>query len=237
MIVRSDDEQLLLITQPDHAHLAARIMERCVSLRAHPRRREVLRAVADHDGGWAVLDASPTILPESGRVADFINAPTPLRQSVWPRGVALLGSEPWAAALVAQHALTIYARFRTDEAWQPFFATMTHLRDRMVANATGSLQDLEADYTYVRLADLISLAFCTGSRDLSQFGEWTVTPDGDRVVVWPDPFGGVDVPVEIRARQLPAREFSSDEELRAALAGATAITLRGVITASSATIA
>ena len=33
MIVRTDETKIQLITQPDHAHLARRVMESCASLR------------------------------------------------------------------------------------------------------------------------------------------------------------------------------------------------------------
>ena len=74
MIVRSDLGSLLLITQPDHAHLAGRIMARALALQAHPRRDSILLAVTEHDNGWAEPDAEPIIGP-SGDVADFISAP------------------------------------------------------------------------------------------------------------------------------------------------------------------
>ena len=36
--------------------------------------------------------------------------------------VAGLTDAPWAAALVAHHAITVYDRFRADPAWDDFFA-------------------------------------------------------------------------------------------------------------------
>lgn len=229
MIVRADGGQLLLITQPDHAHLAGRIMARCEPLRDHPRRGAILRAVAEHDGGWTVPDTAPMLVPGTDRVADFISAPTPIRTGVWPRGVALLDAEPWAAALVAEHALTVYGRFRDDDAWRPFFDEMTTLRDRMVARSESSLDEVAADYPYVRLGDLISLTFCTYSNDLSQFGEFSVTRDGDDVTVAPDLFGGSRVEFEVEARRLSRSSFGSDAELQRAYADAAHVMLRGSV--------
>src|SRR5688572_20362072 len=100
MIVRPFSDSLLLITQPDHAHLAGAVMARATALAPHPRRASILLAVAEHDNGWAEPDAEPIIGP-SGDVADFIAAPIVVRQGVWPRAVVRLASEPWAAALVA----------------------------------------------------------------------------------------------------------------------------------------
>src|SRR5687768_1060872 len=124
MIVCVRHDVLQLITQPDHAHLARRIMERCVPLAVRPRRDRILRAIGEHDNGWAEEDAAPTVNPASGDVADFVHAPLSVRHRVWPRAVARLANDPWAAALVAQHALTVYERFRMDAAWATFFAGM-----------------------------------------------------------------------------------------------------------------
>lgn len=227
MIVRDGGETVTLITQPAHAHLAGRIMERVVSLRDHRRRTAILRAVAEHDNGWVEEDASPALDPETGRIVDFVTAPLSVRHGVWPRGVARLADDPWAAALVAQHAITVYDRFRSDPAWASFFPAMEALRDQMLTPTRLPLQDLLADYVFVRLGDLISLTFSTGWTDEQRFADWSVRRNGAHVVVTPDPFGGVTVPIEIQARQLRPGSFRTDSELREALASAESITLRG----------
>lgn len=229
MIVRLDGERIQLITQPDHAHLARRVMERCAPLASHPRRVQILHAVGEHDNGWTEEDAAPRINPATGRIFDFVGAPASVRQSVWPRGVARLANDPWAAALVAQHAITVYDRFRSDSEWAPFFAEMASARDAMLGNADGRFDLLLSDYVYVRLADLISLTCCVGWEDERRSGEWTVRRRDDRVVVRPDAFGGQEIPVAIDAREIASRPFRSDAELREAIEGANVVTLRGVV--------
>lgn len=229
MIVRDHPDRLLLITQPDHAHLAERIMQRCVSLDEHPRRGAILHAIAEHDNGWAEEDASPALNPETGSVVDFVNAPLAVRHAVWPRAVARLAPDAWAAALLAQHAITVYDRFRPDPEWTSFFSTMEAARDEMLRASGPPLEALRPDYVFVRLGDLISLTFCTGWTDEQRFAEWSVRRDGDDVVVAPDPFDGTRVPIEIHARQLRAGPFRSDAELREALTSAEPIVLRGEV--------
>ena len=90
-----------------------------------------------------------------------------------------------------------------------------------------ALDDLVADYDFLRLGDLISLAFCTGSSDACRFGDWTIQRSGDRVVVTPDPFGGAFVPLEVTARVIPYQSFPSDSALHAALQCATVTTICG----------
>ena len=97
-----------------------------------------------------------------------------MRHAVWPRGVARLADQPWAAALVAQHALTVYDRFRPDAEWTSFFAMMEASRGAMIAASAMTLDDLDVDYPFVRLGDLISLAFCAGWTEAQRFDGWAV---------------------------------------------------------------
>ena len=174
MIVRALDIGTLLITQPDHAHLARAVMEHCTALARHPRRDSVLTAVGEHDNGWTEEDAAPTVDPHTGGVVDFVNASLWVRHTVWPRGVARLADDPWAAALVAQHAITVYDRFRQDQDWATFFEGMEAERDAMLRASGLSRAELDADYPFVRLGDLISLMFCTGWTEPQTFARWTV---------------------------------------------------------------
>jgi len=231
MIVRPLPAGFQLITQPDHAHLARRIMERCVPLAARPRREAILLAVAGHDAGWLEVDAAPLLDPSTGGVVDFIRMPLAVRQGVWPRAIARLAGEPWAAALVAHHAWFVYERFRTgaDPEWTAFFAEMAAARDERLRGLGASLDELLADYTFVRLGDLISLAFCDLATETLRHDKWTVRLTDSRVVVTPNAFGGAVVPFEIAAREIHGAPFRSDAELRAALDSAATTTLRGEV--------
>ena len=82
---------------------------------------------------------------------------------------------------------------------------------------------------FVRLGDLISLTFCTAWTDEQRFGGWTVQLSGTRVAVSPDAFGGPEIPIEIRAREIRNTPFRSDAELRDALNEADTKRLRGEI--------
>jgi hypothetical protein len=229
MIVRVRDDRIQLITQPDHAHLARTIMERCAGLAARPRRDAILLATGEHDNGWDVEDAAPTVDPTSGAVVDFVSASFRVRQTVWPRAVARLAGDPWAAALVAHHALIVYNRFRPDAAWGSFFAEMEVARDTMLRARGLPLGALIDDYPFVRLGDLISLAFCTGHTDAQHFDDWTIQLSGTRVVVAPDPFGGAEIPLVITAREIGNQPLRSAAELHAALNAAASTTLGGTV--------
>ena len=227
MIVRQLDGQVLLITQPDHAQLSRRVMEQCVSLQERPRRASILLAIAEHDNGWAEPDADPEVDPATGAIYDFVTAPLRVRHGVWPRAVARLAPDPWAAALVAQHAIAVYERYRPQPDWASFFAEMEEARDALLGARGRTVRELADDYQFVRLGDLISLLFCTGWSEGQQIGPWSISRSGPRVVVAPDPFDGAVIPMAVEGRQLRPGPFRSDAELREALAAAPAAVLRG----------
>lgn len=228
MIVRRLPQRVQLITQPDHAHLAGRIMEHCVALKHRPRRDAILLAIAEHDNGWEEVDASPSVDPHTGRIVDFVSAPATVRQGVWPRAISRV-PDPWAAALVAHHAATVYARFRPDPAWTSFFADMEAARTARVEASGLSLDDLLSDYLFLRLGDLISLMFCTRSTEDVPFETWTIRLVDDSVIVRPDLFGGATVPFDVRAKEIADRVFRLDAELRAACDAAETMMLHGEV--------
>jgi hypothetical protein len=235
MIVQSDGATLLLITQPDHAALAARIMDhwRAGGFVGAARRATIRLAIEEHDHGWLDVDAALLIDPESGRVLDFVAAPEHVKRAIWPRGVARLAATPYAAALVAQHALHIYRRYRDDADWAGFFSELEGARDRHLRAAGTALEDLRRDYVFLRIGDLMSLTFCNGWTEAQKddAGEgYEMRLEGSRLVVTPDPFEGREVPLEIAARRLPDRPFGSDAETRHACETAPVTHLKGVAT-------
>ena len=234
MIVRQTADAFQLITQPDHAALAAAIMEHSVALADHPRRASILFAVAEHDNGWSEPDAAPLIDPATGVPLDFISAPNDVRQGVWPRGVARLADDPWAAALVAQHAIVIFNRYRSEPAWTQFFVEMETMRREMVQASELLLPELLADYWFLGLGDVISLTFCNGWTDVQEFDPWSVHLTGSQVSVWPTLFEGAAIPIAIEAQEIPKRHYRDEDELREARAASHITTLRGVISATTA---
>ena len=232
MIVRpADDGAPLLITQPAHARLARRVMEECVPLAEHPRRAAILHAIAEHDGGWQDEDDAPEFDLTRGTVVDFIHIAVQVRHRVWPRSVARLADDPWAAALVAHHAITVYDRYRPDSEWDPFFAGMEASRESLLVHSTVPREHLASDYVFLRLADLISLCFCTGSLDEQRIGEWSVQLVGSSVLVSPDPFAGRTIPMEIGAIRVLPEGIRSSADLREVMTGSERVSLRGTVQA------
>ena len=91
------------------------------------------------------------------------------------------------------------------------------------------MEDLVADYKFVGLGDVISLTFCNGWIDVQRFDEWSVQLSGAQVIVRPDVFGGVSLPISVSAKELRRRVFQSDAELRDELRAARVTSVTGVV--------
>ena len=247
MIVRHEDDDFLLVTQPEHAALSGRVMAAwCADgLPASPARKTVLLATREHDNGWIEVDDRPRLDAARGRPQDFMTAPDATKQGIWPRGVRRLERvDRAAAALVAQHALALGAAgvsqqrsFQRDRqvalqplpGWERFLAEMTTERDRILGNGAydNDPDALRADYRFVFLGDLISLVFCCEWSEEFRYDRYTIVRRGTAVHVAPDPFAGETVELTVPARRLPARRYASDGALRDAFDRAPAVSLRG----------
>ncbi len=231
MIIRTDNDAVLcFITQPDHARLAAEAIERWQDdgFPENRRRDAILLAAREHDNGWLEEDAS-THVDQNGRPLDFVSVPPHVKHRIWPRAIDRLSrTSSYAAALVAQHAITVYDSTRSDPAWQDFFRTMTSLRDAQLARTDANLATLEGDYRFVNAADRISLAFCTGwTEPLESSGRRIMLAGRNTVTIAPDPFAGARVPLRVPARPLSRRVFDTADGLRRALADAPIEFLEG----------
>jgi hypothetical protein len=225
VIGRDAGDTYLLITQPDHALLAEHIV---AGMQTEPSlvragRDTILLATREHDNGWIEVDAAPMVDPQTGRPYDFTAGPAWVKHELWPRGITRVAkSNPRAGALVAQHAMTVYSYRAGEPEWQPFFRTVTALRDdllRQLGVLDGPARAMfDEDYRCVRLGDSFSLQFCNGwTKPQTTFG-YTAELRGSALVISPDPFAGGAVPLRVMARRIPARRYATDADLRAALA-------------------
>jgi hypothetical protein len=235
MIVRDEGMTLLLITQPDHARVSADLV---AAFHTEPALRTtardtILLATREHDNGWAEVDAEPTIEP-TGRPRDFMTGPAGVRRELWTRGIARVAKmDPHAGALVAQHALTVYAYRQGDPAWKPFFASIFTLRDDLLQQlglATGAPRDaFDLEYRCVFLGDALSLQWCNAWSGPEEPLGYHATMEGDALIVSPDPFAGATVPFRVLGRRIPARRYRDDADLRETLTEAVPILVDGEV--------
>jgi hypothetical protein len=235
MIVRHADGAVLCINQLDHSALAGRLAEAWAAdgVPNRPTRDRLISATAQHDIGWTTEDETLRFDPATHGPHDFVTIPVEARQAAFFRGVdRLAGGDPYAAALVAQHGLTVYRRYQHDDGWRSFFPALERRRDDLSANLVGrsgaSPFTFLQDYTILGLCDLCSLVFCNGWREPHLMEGYEVVLEGDRLVVAPDPFAGLAVELAVPARRLPARPFWSQADLDEAWAVAEPQPLTGI---------
>jgi Protein of unknown function (DUF3891) len=235
MIIRTSGEHLLLITQPDHARLAADIASawEADGFATNPRRPILLLATREHDNGWIEPDSAPEIDPTSGRPYDFLSAPSVTKQAVWPRAVERLELvDPLAAAFVAEHALTVLNDYRSNPAWRSFFDRLTTSRNALLKRCNIDTRqargEFTRDYRLLYLADYLSLAFCNlWSRSCDASGYRFGMQDNE-LQVSPDPFSGRRVDLSVSARRIPNCRYASTADMRRALAHGETVCVSGM---------
>ena len=222
MIVSEDGDLLLLVTQPDHAHFAAELLSlwRSNGLPAHPRRAELLFAVREHDNGWRETDSAPHCNPESGRPHDFLSLPREDRIELWQRGVSrYAGERPDAALLITRHALNLHASRRGQEGWDAFLGFLDGLREELLEATGMPEEDLEADYRWLDLADLLSLTACSRRPVAVERYGFRALVESGTLRLDPFPLAGATA-FRVPCRRIPARRCRGDADLGGELAAA-----------------
>ena len=217
MIVATEGSDYLMITQPDHARFSAELLSLWRPLAGHPRREELLFAAREHDNGWRETDAAPHWDPERGRPHDFLSLPREERIELWQRGTArFAGEHPYAALLITRHAIRLHQE-RIGEEWRPFREYLDELYGNLM-EATGA-SEADADYQWLDLADLISLAVC--NRWSEPFGRYGFQGhlQGNTLYLDPFPLAG-STGFRIPCRHIPVRAYRGDADLGGELAAA-----------------
>lgn len=239
MIVTPTPFGVRLVTQSDHARLAADLLRllRIPELIEHPRRAVLLRAVSEHDNGWWEADAAPRLDAAGKAALDFRHFPPQLRQEIWRRGVErFAGDSPYLAALLATHALRLLRRIPLlpeDPSWALFRTALALRRAELLAAAGENLATLALDDPWLELADGLALAACTGEAAFVSLPGWRAEvaevlgaagvagdPRAIELGLQPFPLAGV-TSFEVACRWLEPGRFASAVELARALAAST----------------
>ena len=220
MIVVEEEQQLRIITQPDHAYFSAELLKlwRIDGLPDHPRRSDLLFAVREHDNGWREPDAAPLVNHETGKPHDFISIPEQTRLELWIRGVVRFAeSRPYSAMLIAEHARVLHSE--ENELWRDFLADLQERRQRFLEMEDQNEAVLANDYTYLRLADKLSLSVCTRSLEEMTFAGTRSRALETSLLLDPFPLAG-STTFQIPCRWIPNRRYESDADLGIELASA-----------------
>lgn len=238
MIIRRLASSHQLISQPQHAALAARIMRHWQPehFPDSPRKASILNAIEQHDNGWAEIDKMLVVDEATGRLLDFMEISDALKRDTSLRGIERLTPDPYAAALVAQHRLHVYRRYAEQPEWNAFFARVTAARDTYLRAAGSiSLEELLRDYNFVRAGDLASLAFCNNWAEVDSDGcGYSMRLKETSMFIIPDPFGGRTIEIEIEAREISQQSFASAAAAQRVVSSAPVITLKGFVSGAAA---
>lgn len=222
MIVSNDGDSLLLVTQPDHAHFAAELLSlwRTNGLPVHPRRAELLFAVREHDNGWRETDSAPHWNPETGQPHDFLSLPRRDRIELWERGVSrYAGEHPDAALLIVRHAINLHESRRRQDGWDDFMGLLDALRENLLETTGMPEEDLEEDYRWLDLADLLSLTACSRRPAAVERYGFRALLDDETLRLDPFPLAGATA-FRVPCRRIPARPYRGDADLGGELAAA-----------------
>ncbi|HEX5758743.1 MAG TPA: DUF3891 family protein [Thermoanaerobaculia bacterium] len=222
MIVVDEGSSFLLVTQPDHARFSGELLSlwRADGLPAHPRRADLLFAAREHDNGWREADAAPRWDAARGRPHDFTSLPAADRVEIWERGVArYAGSRPYAALLIVRHALQLFGERRGDPGWEGLFALLDELAAELFATTGAGAEELAADYRFLDLADLASLAVCSHWLEPFRRHDLEGRPAPGRLALDPFPLAGATT-FAVPCRRVPRRVYGGDADLGGALAAA-----------------
>ncbi len=229
MIISHHGEELVCITQGDHAHLAAELLSlfRVDELIEHPRRSSLLRAVREHDNGWRELDAAPPADAARGRPLDFRSVPSALRRHLWTRGCERLrDDDPYVALLITLHALHLHRDRVGDPEWDEWTETHEMARDELLDEVGVSAPEAAADHAWLRLADACSLAACEAAGAVGESAGEAFETDGyrglatfDTLQLDPFPLAGRTT-LRVTCRRIPDSRYGDAPELGRALARA-----------------
>lgn len=112
MLVSRRRGQLHLVTQPDHAALAADLASWWGNDRfpAAERADSLLIAARRHDDGWQEIDGRPAVYEPEGRPAHFLEVPLPDTIGPYGAGVERIYDEdPYAGVLASRHWSGLYS--------------------------------------------------------------------------------------------------------------------------------
>lgn len=223
MIVVHDPPELLVITQPDHARLAAALLSLWIrdGLPDHPRREDLLFATREHDNGWRETDAAPRYDAVGQRPFDFASFPKSNRLEIWQRGIERFSQErPYVALLIAHHAESLFRHSSVaPDGWQEYVGVLEDHRQEWFERAAINQRVLDQDYPFLQTADLLSLAVCDRWRETIDTGLVRASVADTALRLSPFPLAGATT-LQVPCRRIPNRPYRGDADLGGELATA-----------------
>lgn len=234
MIIREQENNLLLITQPHHAALSGTFAEhwKVTAFRGFDQLEEVLYTVRNHDRCWEEVDKTPRWNPETEQPYSFENYPEQPKIRFYTQGLdGMERDHPYPALLCSKHFASFYVSCGETEG-REFYRLEQLRQERLIGRLGLRKQDLEEvafHFHLLQFCDNLSLFICLNEEGKNQHpwfqkgfanseklgidarpvkADWN---DPDTVRILPFPF---DEPfaVELEYRELPKR-FPDQETL------------------------
>lgn len=225
MILQRTSDGVLAIKQPDHAAFAAFLLEHWSSHTfAHDEQREqIILATREHDNGWAAFEADPRIDPGTRLPVDFMGITPEESLEIWRRATArFLPDNPFVALLITHHAYSIHEiTHKREAAWKDFFTEFARQRADLRNELGVDHPHVERAYSFLRMADWFSLAYCRDSRLGAEkpetYGGYMVRRDGGEFQFKPYPFDGRELHYQLPAYRLRSEGYADVADLLADL--------------------
>jgi len=254
MLYRATPDGLVCITQPTHAWVSGKLARAWgnVAFGSFEPWQEVCLGAEQHDIGWLLWEATPTLNQKTGCPHSFMELATEVHVGIWSGAKHLampLGR--YATLLVSLHGTGLYERYtswqnspESSRIVQDFLTSETIFQQQLTATlqsdphyeAYVSPEAIAYNRQLVATWDLLSLALCMGLDDQRQVGQVPITggettltlipieDDPTQVKVEPWPFQPRVVTLVYEGRIL--RETFTDEEMmRATLMSAPWVTI------------
>lgn len=259
MMFRETPDGWVAIPQPSHAWLSGQIIRAWgnAEFGAVAPYEDVCLGAEQHDIGWLAWEQSPTLDPRTGRPHSFRDLGVRAHTGMWSLGTAMAqGLGRYPALLASLHGTGLYANFDAGSAGAEdraavcaFLSEQQEIQHRLIANLRtderlgefSGDEMIERNRGLVRAADRMSIAICTGMRDLAirsggpfeakvkdvptadgQTDLRLLAVDGElsNIVVAPWPFATRAVRVTCEGVVLPPQPFKDENEMRVGLRNA-----------------
>lgn len=240
MIRREDGADWLILSQIDHAHLAAELANvwRHSGAASWGISDLLFQTVRKHDDGWRDWETRMEVDPSTGIPRQFTEMPMHAAATIWKVSIEDCAREhplsgTWVSrhfCHLAEHALASHADNRGDvAAARRFLADQEQYQQQLRSLALKDVTAREFDslsemgFRFLRLFDGLSLWLCCAEQtdpfDVRCDGQAArFTPYADRRIVI-DPYVLTEQPLtlSVPARRIASRAYADDGDLRADL--------------------
>lgn len=242
MICRNADRSWLLLSQVEHARIAAEVAEVWGNAEVPPLPFAdlLVSAIRHHDDGWADWEAAPTQDPATGGPRHFTEMPMPESTAIWTRSIEqAVRRQPLEAIWISKHFSSLAEQVRPSrramlqekKAIDTFLIAQKGLRSKCRRAALplfSSIPELEAGietgWQWLKFFDLFSLWLCCAppaephTFPLPGEASLLATPQtAADIVLAPWPLRPKLLTLSLSARRIINRKYANLDELNDAL--------------------